>query len=249
MSINREATICWKGYDPDDLKPKSNKRVWANCDICGYGRWVSKGSYCDLCRKCADKESGIKRKCDPIWRKAQRDGIRRKVKDPKWIDAVNKGMRKRSNNLEWRINVAQGNRDKAKDSEWQKKMKILASRYSNDINHAKKISAGWQGIPYDEWESFASDHEYCPLFNEKCKESNRDKYDRKCFLCELLEEENITSTGKQQHLGVHHYDMNKNQGCDDIKWKLVPLCIHCHGFVHNKLWESRITWLLKNVWI
>lgn len=55
MSINREATIRWKGYDPDDLKPKSNKRVWANCDNCGHGRWVSKDSYCSLYTSCALK--------------------------------------------------------------------------------------------------------------------------------------------------------------------------------------------------
>lgn len=30
--INREVTIRWKNYDPDDLLPHSNKRVWANCD-------------------------------------------------------------------------------------------------------------------------------------------------------------------------------------------------------------------------
>lgn len=33
--INREATIRWKGYDPDKLSPKSRKRVWANCERCG----------------------------------------------------------------------------------------------------------------------------------------------------------------------------------------------------------------------
>ena len=53
MSINREATIRWKGYDPADLKPKSHKKIWANCDECGYGRWIAKGDYTDLCHKCA----------------------------------------------------------------------------------------------------------------------------------------------------------------------------------------------------
>lgn len=52
MSINREATIRWKGYDPVDLSPGSDKRIWANCDICGYGRWVYMHSYRDLCKSC-----------------------------------------------------------------------------------------------------------------------------------------------------------------------------------------------------
>ena len=51
--INREATIRWKGYDPDDLKPKSSKRVWANCDECGKGRWVYRYGYRDLCGICS----------------------------------------------------------------------------------------------------------------------------------------------------------------------------------------------------
>ena len=51
--INRKVTIRWKGYDPDDLSPKSNRRVWANCDDCGHGRWASKDSYRDLCGSCS----------------------------------------------------------------------------------------------------------------------------------------------------------------------------------------------------
>ena len=53
MPINREATIRWKGYDPTDLKSGSNKRVWANCDVCGYGRWVNRYQYRDMCHKCS----------------------------------------------------------------------------------------------------------------------------------------------------------------------------------------------------
>jgi len=30
--INREATIRWKGYDPDDLAPNSHLKVWAVCE-------------------------------------------------------------------------------------------------------------------------------------------------------------------------------------------------------------------------
>jgi len=54
VSINREATIRWKGYDPDDLKPQSNKRVWANCENCGNGRWVIMQQYRPLCLKCSN---------------------------------------------------------------------------------------------------------------------------------------------------------------------------------------------------
>ncbi len=42
--------------------------------------------------------------------------------------------------------------------------------------------------------------------------------------------------------------MDKGQGCNNKRWKLVPLCKSWHHKVHNKLWESRIIWLLNNVW-
>lgn len=118
---------------------------------------------------------------------------------------------------------------------------------STDITK-QRMSAAKQDIPYDEWKEFICEQKYCSDWDKKCKESNREKYDRQCFLCGLPEEENITSNGKQQHLSVHHYDMNKMQGCDKIKWKLVPLCVHCHGFSHTKLWSARIKWLIENLW-
>ena len=125
---------------------------------------------------------------------------------------------------------------------------IKIRRASEDPNFSKKISAGHQGISYDEWESFASEQKYCPLFNESCRESNREKYDRKCFLSGLPESENMTKTGKLQKLSVHHVDMDKNQGCNGIKWKLVPLCMSYHGMAHKESWKSRIIYLLENVW-
>lgn len=51
--INEEATFRWKGYRSTDLSKGSHKKVWAVCDCCGTGRWISRGDYRDLCSKCA----------------------------------------------------------------------------------------------------------------------------------------------------------------------------------------------------
>ena len=51
--INIQATIRWKGYSPDELTKGSHKRVWANCEICGGGRWISFRDYRDSCISCA----------------------------------------------------------------------------------------------------------------------------------------------------------------------------------------------------
>jgi hypothetical protein len=50
MVILREATIKYKGYDPEDLKPKSNKKVCCSCDICGKISYKFKSMYRNLCQ-------------------------------------------------------------------------------------------------------------------------------------------------------------------------------------------------------
>jgi hypothetical protein len=130
----------------------------------------------------------------------------------------------------------------------REKASIAQKKYWDDPISHEKASATQQGIPYEEWESFACELPYCPDFNEKCRESNREKYNRKCFLTGLPESENIDKNGKQRKLSIHHVDMDKGQGCNGKRWRLVPVCMNWHGKVHNELWESRIIWLLDNVW-
>lgn len=93
-----------------------------------------------------------------------------------------------------------------------------------------------------------NDSGYCHKFDHRCREHNRNKYDRRCFICEIHEDDcNVRHS-------VHHIDYNKNQGCGETPdWKLVPLCQSCHGMTQGginsrKLWESRIMWLLDNIW-
>ena len=109
----------------------------------------------------------------------------------------------------------------------------------------RRISAGHQHIAYEEWESFARPQQYCIAFDESCRETNREKYGRKCFICGCDESKNITSTGKQQKLSVHHIDMDKDQGCDGHEWKLIPVCMHCHGKLHTKKMQLCIEYILN----
>lgn len=102
----------------------------------------------------------------------------------------------------------------------------------------RKVSAAHQGIPYDEWEAFACEKKYCPKFNNACRESNREKYGRRCFICGKTEKAN------GQKLSVHHIDMDKAQGCES-NWKLVPLCRSCHAKTHNDELIARLGYLLK----
>lgn len=56
--INIEATIRWKGYDPNDLKPNSHKRVWATCERCGRGRWIQFRRADRSCFECSPAGGG-----------------------------------------------------------------------------------------------------------------------------------------------------------------------------------------------
>jgi hypothetical protein len=83
------------------------------------------------------------------------------------------------------------------------------------------LSAKRQGIHIDDWDGYATEQKYCKMFNESCKTQNRLKYDNRCFLCGKKQSDNITTTGKQKALSVHHVDLNKDQGCDMEKHTLI----------------------------
>ena len=69
--ILREATILYKGYDPEDLKDKSNLRICKSCDGCGRVGYTSKCCYTDLCRSCSIKKNhhNVSGKNNPMYGK------------------------------------------------------------------------------------------------------------------------------------------------------------------------------------
>lgn len=105
----------------------------------------------------------------------------------------------------------------------------------------KGQSADKRNIPYNKWESFASESLYCSLFNEKFKEKIREFYHRKCFICNKIEKNN------NQKLSVHHVNYNKDCLCG-TPCEFVPLCISCHAKTnHNrKYWEDLIMCYLQH---
>jgi hypothetical protein len=105
--------------------------------------------------------------------------------------------------------------------------------------HSIMLSCRTREIPIEDFNGFLKEQKYCKKFNDECRKSNRIKYNNKCFICGKDEKNN----GRK--LSVHHVDMNKQQGCNDTEWKLVPLCQSCHARSHNDIWESRIEYLLE----
>lgn len=122
------------------------------------------------------------------------------------------------------------------------KGKIGKKRPPTTEETRQRMSAGAQGIPYEEWDGYATENRYCEKFNDACRERIRDKYNHRCFICDKPQEENITKTGKHKKLSVHHCDMNKDAGCNGNGWKLVPLCMACHSKSHSEPLKSRIVY-------
>ncbi len=83
------------------------------------------------------------------------------------------------------------------------------------------------------WQGGISFLPYCSKFNKQKKEEIREQYNRKCYVCGKDEKDNVTKYGENKKLFVHHVDMDKEQGCNDKKWKLVPLCMQCHANLHH----------------
>jgi len=103
----------------------------------------------------------------------------------------------------------------------------------------KLLSHRWNQYCYDcvgtirkgennpRWCGGKSFEPHCPKFTASLKEEIRNKYGRHCFLCGKSEEDN------KRKLDVHHVDYDKEQGCGEKKWELVPLCKSCHTATNN----------------
>ena len=233
--IDEEATFAKFGYRSTDLTFGSGKLIVAVCDDCGRVRILKMEDYRDLCHNCAMKSKKVRAKIvearnRPEVKAKQREAIKKLWEDSDIRAKYAKAIKKSQNRPEV----------KAKQREtWENKTPEEREEYA--IYHSCKL----QGIPREEFDGFVDD-KYCYKFNESCREHNREKYDRKCFLCDKTESENGS------RLSVHHIDGNKNQGCNDFDWHLVPLCNICHGKTIGKknedLWHARIMYLRKHVW-
>lgn len=129
-----------------------------------------------------------------------------------------------------------GDLNPAKRPEVREKIRLSKIGKSMDEKTKGKISKSLSGEKCHLWKGGKSFDPYCPKFNNRKKEEIREQYDRKCYICGRSEEDNKYKSGKQIKLSVHHIDEDKEQGCNGKGWKLIPLCIHCHGKI-KKLME------------
>ena len=256
--INGKRTFEDFGYNSAILTHGSSKKVWRTCDCCGKDNVVIFNQCADLCRSCAAKgrrhSDESKRKMSksksgknnpmfgttgensPNFGKIFSDESKRKMSEANLGE--NNSMYGKHHSKETKNKISENHTDMSgeKNPNYGK---------THSYESRRKISAAHQNISYDEWKVFAVNQSYCPRFNESCKESNRNKYGRQCFICGLPEKDNITLTGKYKKLSVHHVDMQKQQGCNGYAWKLIPVCMHCHMKLHNVRMASCIEYILE----
>ena len=249
--IDEARTLELFGYTSDELGKWSKKPISVICEKCGEPRTCRNDSYRDLCMRCVQIGNTSKKGVivsDEGRRNMSRAGSLRPPMSVRTKELVVIALTGRPVSEETRRKISESENGKTVSDETKCKLSESLTGLAQSEETRQRRSATRQGISYDEWESFAVDSPYCPKFNEACKESNRDKYGRRCFITGKPEADNITTTGKHCKLSVHHVDMNKAQGCDGHAWKLVPLGMECHGASHGKVWSARIEYLLEHVW-
>ena len=226
--IDEDRTMQLYGYTSDELSKGSGKRVIAVCDECGKYRDLEKKGYRDLCVSCTKKGEN-----HPMWGKHRTEETNKKQSES--MMGKNVGYRPSE---ETRRKLSEAHKGKILSEETRRKLSEAKMGVKPTEDHRRRTSAAKQGIPLSEWAGYVTATPYCEKFNESCRERNREKYGRRCFLCGKDE----TNNGRK--LSVHHVDMNKDQGCDDHEWSLVPLCAACHGKAHNPVWQARIEYLI-----
>lgn len=97
------------------------------------------------------------------------------------------------------------------------------------------------------WRGGLSFDPYCKEFNEKLKRQIRDNYNNCDYISGLSDYVCNVINNKVQKLDVHHVDSNKNQGCDEVEWQLVPLSRRNHMRMNGntQFWERLIYYALE----
>ena len=136
----------------------------------------------------------------------------------KWLQKYNVSMRSLSEASKFRSPPSEEVRRKISEGNRRKK---------TPLEVRKKISATMQNILLEEWTCFKRFEPYCEKFNFIKNEEVRNQYGRICVVS------GISALQNGQRLDVDHTNENKMQGCNGIKWRLVPLTHKAHSKMNS----------------
>ena len=164
-----------------------------------------------------------------------------KKKSKESIEKMCKSKKGKKLSEECKIKIGNAIRGKKRSEEHKRRTSNSLKGHKVSEETRLRMSIAQRGEKSHQWKGGISFGKYCPKFNRKVKQKNRDKYMNMCFLCGMTEEEN------GRRLDVHHVDYNKLQGCDEYEWRLVPLCRSCHAKTNSdrEMYERRICIFLE----
>lgn len=177
-------------------------------------------------RRISESTTGVKK--TPYYGRPCSEETRRKISEAKKGNQCSLG-RKLSEITKSKISESNIGRKHSEEAK-RKMSKFQKEREHGSMNedHRRRISAGLQGISLEDWEGYISYEPYCHLFNFATKERIRNQHMRTC----VISGESIIQN--KQRLVIHHVDNNKQQGCNGIPWRLVPVTRSWNAKLQNQ---------------
>lgn len=189
--IDEARTLEMFGYTSDELKPRSHKKVVAVCDECDSVRRVNMGAYRELCHSCALTKANIKRA-------APSDHNVRSIDDGETFRRFGHHAYDLSPNSAGIVVAVCVGCGKVRETPKQFYADLCHPCRNKSANNRQKVSATRQGMSYNDWDGYATEHKYCYKFNEDCRERNRSKYGYRYFVCGKPQSENVTNAGNDR---------------------------------------------------
>lgn len=254
--IDEYYTFRFFGYTSDMLSNCSGKKVVAMCDGCGKYRVVYFNKYRDLGRCCMGHERAERRfkaflaehygkhfcacgcgeviKIDyecyihnrfPKYIRGHNSRVYHPMHKPEIDEWVNENTNKHL------CRCGCGEFIKIERRFYYKGIpEYIHNHHSNGPNHSQ-------------WKGGISFGKYCPKFDLRMKRHIREKYNNCDFMSGL--QDSICNRGRK--LDVHHIDYNKQQGCDEHEWRLIPLSVsnHCRTNHNRPFWNRLFTYALQ----
>lgn len=150
----------------------------------------------------------------------------------------------RKHNEETKRKISEAKKGKL-GHEHTEESKLKISKSHKGMRHTEEskqlMSKLKKGSKHPQWKGGISFEPYCPKWDEPTKEKIRNKYRRRCFLCNKHELDN----GRK--LSGHHVNYDKDALCNGIKGEFVPLCSSCHARTNTRrdYWEVMIMYMIE----